>query len=124
MDNPRQRTGRSAEDLAAERLVRRGWQILDRNWRIRIGELDLIARENATLVFVEVKSTHSGLRHGPTTPALAVGPDKQRRIRRLATAWLAGHDHPAFEDIRFDVIGIRFGHRGETATFDHFENAF
>lgn len=107
------------------RLRRRGWLILARNWRIRAGELDLIARDGTTLVIVEVKSTHSGLRRGPTAPALAVGINKQRRIRRLASAWLAGHGRNLnFADVRFDVVGILFDHDGEIAAYDHIENAF
>ncbi|MCB0828830.1 MAG: YraN family protein [Solirubrobacterales bacterium] len=125
MTDPRRRTGRSAEQICARRLSRRGWQILARNWAIRAGELDLIARAGTTLVIVEVKSTHSGLRLGPTAPALAVGPDKQRRIRRLAAAWLATHGRKlAYRDVRFDVVGIRFDHDGEVASYEHLEDAF
>lgn len=125
MEDPRRRTGRSAEDLVAERLARRGWRILARNWRIKAGELDLIARDGSTLVFAEVKSNHSDLRRGPTAPALAVGSNKQRRIRRLASAWLAGHGRNlGFRDVRFDVVGVLFDHEGEVAAFDHIENAF
>lgn len=125
MGDPRRKTGQHAEDICARRLARRGWQILARNWRIRAGELDLIARTGGTLVIVEVKSTHSGLGRGPTAPALSVDPNKQRRIRRLASAWLAGHGRNlAFEDVRFDVVGILFDHDGEIGDYDHIENAF
>ena len=82
----RRATGRSAEDICARRLRERGWRILARNWRIRPGELDLIALAGSTLVIVEVKAHHQGLRRGPVHPVLAVGPNKQRRIRRLASA--------------------------------------
>ncbi len=125
MGDPRRKTGQSAENICARRLAGLGWQILARNWRIRAGELDLIARTGGTLVIVEVKSTHSGLKRGPTAPALSVGPDKQRRIRRLASAWLAGHGrNMTFEDVRFDVVGILFDHDGEVGAYDHIENAF
>lgn len=125
MTHARLRTGRSAEEICARRLRRLGWQVLARNWRIRAGELDLVARAGQTLVVVEVKSTHSDLRAGPERPALAVGPEKQRRLRRLAEAWLAGPGRGlSVRDVRFDVVGVRFDHDGEVAAYDHIENAF
>lgn len=121
----RRTTGKCAEDICASRLRRHGWQILARNWRIRAGELDLIARTGDTLVIIEVKSHHIGPRRGPTTPVLAVGPNKQRRIRRLSSAWIAGHGRSlAFRQVRFDVVGIIFDREGEVIAYDHLENAF
>jgi putative endonuclease len=80
--------------------------VLDRNWRCRDGELDLIARLGGTLVFCEVK-TRSGTWFGE--PAEAVGRTKQARIRRLAVRWLREHrqvlgSRPAV--LRFDVAAI------------------
>ncbi len=125
MTQARLNTGRSAEEICARRLRRRGWQILARNWRIKAGELDLVARSGRTLVVVEVKSTHVGLRTGPVRPALAVGPDKQRRLRRLAAAWMAGPGRGLMvRDVRFDVVGILFSRDGELVDYDHIENAF
>lgn len=121
----RRHTGQKAEDICASRLRRRGWQILARNWRIKAGELDLIARTGDTLVVIEVKSHHVGPKRGPTAPVLAVGPNKQRRIRRLSSAWIAGHGHRlAFRNVRFDVVGITFDRQGELVAYDHLENAF
>ena len=121
----RRATGRSAEDICARRLRERGWRILARNWRIRPGELDLIALAGSTLVIVEVKAHHQGLRRGPVHPVLAVGPNKQRRIRRLASAWIAGHGRSiGFREVRFDVVGITFDREGRMAAYDHLEDAF
>ncbi|HMU27511.1 MAG TPA: YraN family protein [Solirubrobacterales bacterium] len=121
----RRATGRSAEDICARRLRERGWRILARNWRIRPGELDLIALAGSTLVIVEVKAHHQGLRRGPVHPVLAVGPNKQRRIRRLASAWIAGHGRSiGFREVRFDVVGITFDREGRLAAYDHLEDAF
>ncbi|MBN8867483.1 MAG: YraN family protein [Solirubrobacterales bacterium] len=121
----RQTTGRNAEEICARRVSARGWRILARNWRIRAGELDLIARDGMTLVVIEVKSQHLGPRQGPTAPVLAVGPNKQRRIRRLASAWIAGHGRRHdFRDVRFDVVGITFDREGKVIGYDHLENAF
>jgi len=124
MDSRRQ-TGQSAEDICATRLRSRGWRILARNWRIRAGELDLIALDGDTLVIVEVKSHHQGLRRGPTAPVLAVGANKQRRIRLLASAWIAGRGrHLGFRNVRFDVVGITFDRDGRLSAYDHLEDAF
>ena len=72
-----------------------------------MGELDIIAMDGSTLVILEVKSHGSSNQAGPETPVLAVGRQKQRRLRRLAGAWLATrHRNHGFEDLRFDVVGI------------------
>ena len=94
--------GRWGEDLAARHYERLGCEILDRNWRTAGGELDLVVRDGDTVVFSEVKARRSD-RYGP--PAAAVGPEKQRRIRLLALAWLA--EHPTDRSgLRFDVVAI------------------
>ncbi|HMT05111.1 MAG: YraN family protein [Solirubrobacterales bacterium] len=121
----RRTTGSSAEELVATRLRRLGWKILARNWRIRAGELDLIALTGQVLVIVEVKSHHIGAKRGPTSPVLAVGPNKQRRIRRLSSAWIAGHGRRvAFREVRFDVVGITFDREGGVESLEHIEDAF
>lgn len=101
-DISRQAFGRWAEGLAARAYRRRGFEIIDRNWRCRDGEIDLIVRRHDLLVFVEVKARRSG-RLG--TAASAVDHRKQRRLRRLAAAWLATHPVGRAE-IRFDVAAI------------------
>ncbi len=121
----RRATGRRAEDICAGRFRREGWSILERNWRIKAGELDLIARKGPVLAIVEVKGTHTGLFTGPTSPAFAVGPNKQRRLRRLASAWIASNGRRvAFQEVRFDVVGVLFNRDGTVADYDHIENAF
>ncbi|MGB8650923.1 MAG: YraN family protein [Mycobacteriales bacterium] len=95
--------GRWGEDLAAAHLQAAGYDVLARNWRCREGELDIVARDGAALVFVEVK-TRSGLGYGE--PAEAVGPVKARRIRGLALRWLAECRPPGSHDLRFDVVSV------------------
>jgi putative endonuclease len=120
----RQSLGRRAERLVAVRLQREGWRLVDRNARTRSGEIDLIALEGRTLVFVEVKAGRTGSRLGPEQPAHAVGPRKQRRVRRLAREWLAsGRSPSAVSGYRFDVVGVSFGGDG-IADVDHIRNAF
>jgi putative endonuclease len=120
----RQRLGRRAEDLVADRLTRLGWRIVARNVRTRSGEIDLIGLDGGTLVFVEVKAGRAGRDAGPERPAHAVGPRKQLRIRRLAREWLAeGRGPSGVAGYRFDVVGVSF--RGDRlADVDHIRAAF
>jgi putative endonuclease len=127
MTKARQRLGRAAEELVAAELVRMGWRIVERNFRCRSGEIDLIALEGSTLVFVEVKAGRHGSTYGPERPAHAVGPRKQLRLRRLAREWLAGCERAArpsgVSGYRFDVVGVTFGGDGRPDV-DHIRGAF
>jgi putative endonuclease len=125
MTETRQRLGRAAEDLVASRLRGAGWELVERNFRTRQGELDLVALEDRTLVFVEVKAGRAGSSFGPERPALAVDRRKQRRIRRLATAWLAERRAPArYDEIRFDVVGVVYDRSGRVTDYEHIRAAF
>lgn len=97
--------GQHNEDRACAELVRRGYEIVERNYRCKLGELDIIARDGQTLVFVEVRSRGSAS-HG--TALETIGPAKQRRIARVAQHYLMVR-RPTFDTCRFDVIGITAG---------------
>lgn len=101
--NDRNALGRAGEDAAAEFLTWFGWEILGRNIRRREGEVDIVARREGVLAFIEVKTRRSAV-YG--TPAEAVTIRKQRRIRTLAGILLAEGIGRARE-IRFDVIEAR-----------------
>ena len=103
-----QQVGALGEDLAAEFLESAGLVVLARNWRSRYGELDLIAEDGDTVVFVEVK-TRTGLGYG--TPAEAVTAAKAVRIRRLAALWLSSHER-RWRRIRVDVVTVLLPSRG------------
>lgn len=94
--------GRAGEDYAARYLESIGWTILRRNWRCGNGEIDIIAREGDTLVFVEVKTRISSWAGHPLEAISAV---KLKNLRTLGVRFLAESDewHPQF---RFDAIGI------------------
>lgn len=111
--------GAHGERIAAAFLTDRGLRVLDRNWRCRDGELDIVARDGDALVFCEVKTRRAvGFGH----PVEAVGYVKQRRLRTLAQRWLAAHDEHARE-LRFDVVGVLV--RGEgPALVTHLPAAF
>ncbi|KUP96336.1 YraN family protein [Thermobifida cellulosilytica] len=100
--NRRQELGRLGEEAAAEYLARTGLRILQRNWRCRDGELDIVARQGRTLVVVEVK-TRSGLRYG--APTGAVDGTRGARLRALGRRWAREHGCPAAR-IRVDVLGL------------------
>ncbi|HEY2334122.1 MAG TPA: YraN family protein [Solirubrobacterales bacterium] len=121
----RQRIGRAAEDLVAAHLAASGWEILERNARTRFGELDIVARDGRTLVFVEVKAGREGSAYGPERPILGVNHRKQQRVRRLATAWMSERrDAPYYAEIRFDAIGVTFDRSGRVVGIEHIEAAF
>jgi putative endonuclease len=120
----RQRLGRTAEELVAVRLERAGWQIVGRNVRLPSGELDIVALDGSTLVFVEVKAGRAGTALGPERPAHAVGRRKQLKLRRLAREWIAERRGPSgVAGYRFDVVGVSFGPDG-LADVDHIGAAF
>jgi putative endonuclease len=124
MTYARQRLGRQAEELVATRLRRSGWRIVARNERLPSGELDIVALDAGTLVFVEVKAGRAGAVRGPELPAHAVGRRKQLKLRRLAREWIAeGRGPSGVAGYRFDVVGVRFGADG-LADVDHIRQAF
>lgn len=114
----RRELGRIGESLAASYLAGCGWDIVDRNVRYREGEIDIVAARGGILAFVEVKTRRS-VAFG--SPAEAVTWRKQRRIRALASRYLAEH-HPRAHSIRFDVVDIARGRGGFLVT--HLEGAF
>jgi putative endonuclease len=113
--------GMLGEDLATNFLIARGFRILERNFRCKGGEVDIIARDpgDKSLVFIEVKARR-GLTYG--VPQLAVTAFKQRQISKAALTWLSKnrlHDTNA----RFDVIAILL-HTETAHNIEHIKNAF
>ena len=100
--DPRRRTARRGEDLAARWLKLKGYLVEARNWRCALGEIDIVARDGETLVFVEVKTRGTG---AAGSPEEAVNARKQRRLVRLAQAYLA-HHRLTEVPCRFDVVAV------------------
>jgi putative endonuclease len=119
----RQRLGRLGEDLAARHLERRGFRIVERNYRTRWGELDIIAFDGHTLTFCEVKTRR--LRDDGRDPLEAVRGSKRSRIRKMAGLWLIERtERPYADELRFDAIGVTFNLSGKLMRIEHLEGAF
>ena len=111
-------TGRQGEDLAAEFLKKSGYRVLERNYSCKLGEIDIIARDGETLVFIEVKARRSSA-FGPAVDALTLA--KQKRLYRLALYYLQRKkikDQP----MRFDVVAVDMSREKEEITI--YRNAF
>lgn len=111
--------GRTGEQLAVEFLIRCGYAVVERNWRCRQGEIDIVARDGATTVFVEVK-TRSGVGFGHPFEALSL--TKLARLRRLAGAWCEAHPETS-GDIRIDAIAV-ISPPHEAPQIEHLEALF
>lgn len=118
--NNRGALGRYGEDLAARRLREAGMAILERNWRCREGELDIVARQANALVICEVKTRSAvGYQH----PLSALTPRKAERLRRLASRWMSErwisrYGSPPVGGVRIDLVGVLLPHRG-APTVEH-----
>jgi putative endonuclease len=123
--DPRTRLGKLGERLAADHLVARGYEVIERNFRTRDGELDIVARTGSVLVFCEVKTRLGNGRPGPFGPLVAVGPRKRAQLRRMARRWFHERRRPTgTRETRFDAIGITLDPAGRLLALDHVEDAF
>ncbi len=113
----RRKTGYQQEVRAQEYLEQQGFQAIQRNYYSRFGEIDLIMRDQQTLVFVEVRSRRSE-KFG--TPLESVRPQKQRKLILAAKDYLL--KHPYHGPLRFDVLGIKSN--GQENKYSHIQNAF
>ena len=118
MTRHKQRTGRLGEDLAVRHLRRKGYKIIERNFRTRLGEIDIIARHKDQLVFIEVKARKSA-NYGD--PKFAVTARKQRKISMVALAYMKKHDVMG-QPARFDVVAVQ--NPEEKPTIEVIANAF
>jgi putative endonuclease len=112
--------GKSGENYACLELERRGYAILDRRYRTRAGEIDVVARDGETLVFIEVKARRSG-RFGP--PSEAVGPQKRDKLMRMASSYIFAK-RLGNARCRFDVVSVTFGTGERLPRVEVFKGAF
>jgi putative endonuclease len=119
----RPQLGQLGEQLAAEHLIRRGFQIVERNYRTRWGELDIVAYDGRTLAFCEVKTRR--LNAPGRSPLESVHTHKRSRVRKMAGRWLTERtDRPRAETLRFDAIGVTLDLSGRLVSLEHVEGAF
>ena len=111
--------GAKGESAAAKYLEAKGYNIVDRNWKCKMGEIDIVAMDNGTIVFVEVK-TRANLEKG--LPEDSVGPKKRKKYECLAAMYLQDHDYVDMP-VRFDVVGILVMSKNR-AFMRHHYNAF
>ena len=102
MPEPRHAVGKAGEEAAVQYLCQQGYQILERNYRCRFGEIDLIARDGRTLAFIEVKTRRSQ-KFGPAAAAVTL--EKQRHLVKASQVYLI-QQRKAYEFCRFDVVTI------------------
>jgi putative endonuclease len=115
----RRALGRRGEDLAAQVLLARGYDIVERNWRCRAGEVDLIAEHQGVRVFVEVR-TRRGRAFG--TPEESITPKKRARMIEVAITYLSEHGLDNV-DWRIDVVAIEVGRNGQARRVTVIPNA-
>lgn len=118
MLNRSQKLGQAGEALAERHLKKKGYRILERNYRNRLGEIDLIALDSGTLVFVEVKTRRSGKYGGPR---FAITPQKQKKLSITALSYLK-QTRQSDCKARFDVVLINAD--GDAPQIETIQNAF
>jgi putative endonuclease len=116
--NDRKSIGKQGEEIAASYLKGLKYRVVEKNYRCRCGEIDIVALDGNTLVFIEVK-TRRTVSYGP--PQLSVTPFKQRQISKAALTYLAKNRQTEM-NARFDVISIIL--RDERSVLDHIKDAF
>ena len=129
MADPRRRLGARGEELAARHLEARGYQVVERNFRTRYGELDVVVRDSRFLVFCEVKTRIVQDGAGASEvlgPFAAIGHRKQLQVRAMAREWLgqARLEGARPSEVRFDAIGVSFDPAGRLVALEHLEAAF
>ena len=124
MADPRRARGAAGEQAAAEMLAALGYGMVERNFRTKYGELDIIAVDRATLVFCEVR-TRVG-RNGIGYALESIGPGKRIQLRKMAREWfrLSTAERPATRKIRFDAVGVAIAPDGRTLAIEHVRDAF
>jgi putative endonuclease len=120
MPDRRKEVGNKGEKLAAKFLKRKGYRIIQRNYKCKLGEIDIVAGDGGTLVFVEVK-TRRTQEFGP--PEYAITAAKKKQMSKAALFYIK-EKRLARQSCRFDVIGITFSPESGKPEIRHTENAF
>ena len=120
----RKRTGAAGEAAAAEHLRSAGYDIVDRNWRCRFGEVDLVAAKDGALVFVEVRARSANTLSRFGAPLESITPKKRLTLRRCAEAYLQQRRGNPPAGVRFDCVGVVLDSAGSVESIHHIVHAF
>lgn len=112
--------GLFAEKMASDYLESKGYDILDRNWSRKWGELDIVATKNGTVVFCEVKAGSGGTRG--FEPELHANREKMKKVYRTARTWLAYRKYPEDQPWQIDILAVTFNKTDRTAALKHYRN--
>ncbi|NLK01168.1 MAG: YraN family protein [Clostridia bacterium] len=113
--------GNYGEKLVREELIKRGYKILESNFRTRHGEIDIISKKGNTLVFTEVKTRTS---FGFGTPMEAVNHRKQRKVRQIAVEYLSKKSSGGYGEYRFDAAAVLLTPQGQLKELEIYEGVF
>ena len=124
MVDPRNARGAAGEQAAAEMLSALGYEILERNFRTRYGELDIVAADRDALVFCEVRSRVG--RDGISWALRSIGPGKRLQLRKMAREWfrLRSGVHARRASVRFDAVAVAITPNGRVLAMEHVRDAF
>jgi putative endonuclease len=124
MRDPRRGRGVAGEQAAAEMLAALGYEIVERNFRTRYGEIDIVAADRKTLVFCEVRSRVG--RDAIAWALQSIGPGKRIQLRKMAREWLrlSSAPRPATKAIRFDAVAVAIAPDGRPLEMEHVRDAF
>jgi putative endonuclease len=122
--DPRRARGAAGEQAAAEMLTALGYEILERNFRTRYGELDIVAADGKCLVFCEVRARVGG--QAIAQALESIGPGKRLQLRKMAREWfrLSAADRPATARTRFDAVAVALAPDGRALALEHVRDAF
>lgn len=117
---PKISTGKTGEDIACAFLQSKGYKILLRNFRTKIGELDIVCRKAGAYIFVEVKTLKTGSR--AYSPELHFTSDKLRTMQRTALLYFKANRMSPETNMRFDLVAVELGEGGAFPAIRHYEN--
>ena len=122
MSDDTKHLGQQGEAIAVKYLVDKQYKILDRNYRNSIGEIDIIAKKDTVLVFVEVK-TRDSIHANYFLPEQSITPQKQVKLRKLGEMYISRHKYNDKQEWQIDVISISIDKLTQKARINHIENA-
>lgn len=114
--------GQTGEDMAERYLLNHGYAIIERNYRNKIGEIDIIAKKSKIVIFIEVK-TRDSIHANHFLPEQSVNPHKQSKLRKLGEMYINWHDYPEDQEWQIDIISIILDKLSGKATINHIQNA-